>query len=438
MLKELLNIEREEIKIVSASFLFAFSLMTAYYLIRPVRDALSSDWLDHELSLLFTGTFVISVLVTALYGLLCSQFSLRKVLQGIYCFFAISFFSFYLVISTGGWQDVVAKSFYIWVSVFSLFQISAFWAFMAEVFSRKQAERLFGLIAAGSSVGAVAGPTVTFFLVESLGRYNLVLFASALLLVPMIMIPYVYRFHAHDSINTEKQSLDDHIAGSPLSGFTLFLKDPYLLFIAVFIFLYTLAGTFVYFELKNLMVDIDSVERTKIWSAIDLVVNVFSLIIAIFFTGRITRKMGVSFTLAVIPALLLIGFMGVMFLPVLSLVIVIQCVRRIGNYAITKPAREMLFTVLTREKKFKAKSVIDNVVYRGGDVIAAWLFTAITQGLSAGIVFAAGVGAAITFLWAYVGFWLGRAYLGQEAGSVAEKFDDIKDIQTKLDEPDDV
>ena len=192
-----------------------------------------------------------------------------------------------------------------------------------------------------------------------------------------------------------------------------FVKSPYLLGIGLFIFLYTSIGSFVYFELKNLLADYSRAERTQIWAGIDLVVNCLTLGIALFATGRIATRFGLPTTLASVPALIGVGLLLLMAAPMVSVVIAIQVVRRAGNYAISRPAREMLFTAVDRETRFKAKPVIDIVVYRGGDMLNAWAFTALTQGLGLGIAATAGVGAGIAMIWAAVGILLGRNFEGK-------------------------
>jgi AAA family ATP:ADP antiporter len=207
----------------------------------------------------------------------------------------------------------------------------------------------------------------------------------------------------------------DYIGGNPLSGFKEFLQSPYLLGIGLFIFLYTSIGSFVYFELKNLMADYSRAERTQIWAVVDLVVNSLTLLIAMFATGRIATRLGLPFTLACVPTLICLGMLVLVAAPMVTVVLMIQVVRRAGNYAITRPAREMLFTAVDRETRFKAKPVIDIVVYRGGDMLNAWGFTALTQGLGLGIAATAGVGAVIALIWASVGIALGRSFEGRDS-----------------------
>lgn len=410
LLRIVSNIEGHEIKAVVGSFLFVIVLMTAYYILRPVRDAMASDWTDAEVSWLWTLNFFISTAVVAAYGVLVSRFRLRLLVPSIYAIFALTFLSFYALISTMADRTLVDKSFYVWVSVFSLFHISVFWSFMSDLFSKEQAGRLFGIIAAGASVGGLVGPSIPSFFSASLGTDNLMLLASAMLLVPIPIIFYLQSLKSSDLHNESlaPQTPQIKIGGNPFAGFKLFFSNPYLLAIGLFILLYTGISSFVYFELKNLLSDLSRAERTAVWAQMDLVVNVLSIAVGLFATGRIVGKFGMPVTIALIPVLICAGLIIVAVSPFLGAVVALQVIRRAGNYAVTRPAREVLFTRVDREARFKAKPVIDIVAYRGGDMLMAWFFTGLTQGLGLGLAAVAAVGAGIAALWSIVGIYLGR------------------------------
>ena len=417
LLRVVSNVEGHEIKAVVGSFLFVIVLMSAYYILRPVRDAMASDWTDAEVSWLWTLNFFISTAVVALYGLLVSRFRLRLLVPSIYAIFALTFLSFYALASTMADRTLVDKSFYVWVSVFSLFHISVFWSFMSDLFSKEQAGRLFGIIAAGASVGGLIGPSIPSFFSASLGTDNLMLLASAMLLVPIPIIFYLQSLKSSDLHNESlaAQTPQIKIGGNPFAGFKLFFSNPYLLAIGLFIFLYTGISSFVYFELKNLLSDLSRAERTAVWAQMDLAVNVLSIAVGLFATGRIVGKFGMPVTIALIPVLICAGLIIVAISPFLGAVVALQVIRRAGNYAVTRPAREVLFTRVDREARFKAKPVIDIVAYRGGDMLMAWLFTGLTQGLGLGLAAVAAVGAGIAALWSIVGIYLGRWFERGEA-----------------------
>jgi AAA family ATP:ADP antiporter len=417
LLRIVSKVEGHEIKAVVGSFLFVIVLMTAYYILRPVRDAMASDWTDAEVSWLWTLNFFISTAVVAVYGVLVSRFQLRLLVPSIYAIFALTFLSFFALVSTMADRTLVDKSFYVWVSVFSLFHISVFWSFMSDLFSKEQAGRLFGIIAAGASVGGLVGPSIPSFFSASLGTDNLMLLASAMLLVPIPIIFYLQSLKSSDLHNESlaPQTPQIKIGGNPFAGFKLFFSNPYLLAIGLFILLYTGISSFVYFELKNLLSDLSRAERTAVWAQMDLAVNVLSIAVGLFATGRIVGKFGMPVTIALIPVLICAGLIIVAVSPFLGAVVALQVIRRAGNYAVTRPAREVLFTRVDREARFKAKPVIDIVAYRGGDMLMAWFFTGLTQGLGLGLAAVAAVGAGIAALWSIVGIYLGRWFERGEA-----------------------
>ena len=419
-------IKERELPAVLSSFLFVVVLMSAYYILRPVRDGMASDWTDAEVSWLWTLNFFISTGVVALYGAAVSRFRFKLLVPATYGIFAASFVSFYVLGSFFADRTLIDKSFYVWVSVFSLFHISVFWSFMSELFSKEQSGRLFGVIAAGASVGGLVGPTVPAFFSASLGTDNLMLIASVMLL---LTIPIIFHLQA-----LKLAAPDDHvlprttthaIGGNPLAGFKAFFSNPYLLCIGLFIFLYTGISSFVYFELKNLLSELTRPERTAIWAQMDLAVNILSISTGLLVTGRIVSKFGMPVTIALVPVLICIGLLVLAISPLLGAVVVLQIVRRAGNYAVTRPAREMLFTRVDRETRFKAKPVIDVVAYRGGDMLMAWLFTGLTQGLGLGLAAVAVVGAGIAALWSLVGIYLGRWF----------ERDDLEPKTTTVDAP---
>lgn len=419
-LTKISKIEASEAKAVLCSFLFVVVLMSAYYILRPVRDAMASDWTDAEVSWLWTLNFFISTAVVAVYGIAVSRVRFRLLVPAMYAIFALTFVVFYLLASTAADRTLVDKSFYVWVSVFSLFHISVFWSFMSDLFSKEQAGRLFSIIAAGASVGGLVGPSIPSFFSASLGTDNLMLIASLMLLIPIPIIFYLQSLKVSDLDNKEPelQAPRGAIGGNPFAGFKMFFSNPYLLAIGLFIFLYTGISSFVYFELKNLLSALSRPERTAVWAQMDLAVNILSIATGLFATSRIVGKFGMPTTIALVPVMICVGLLILAVSPFLGAVVALQVIRRAGNYAVTRPAREMLFTRVDRETRFKAKPVIDIVAYRGGDMLMAWLFTGLTQGLGLGLAAVALVGAGIAALWSLVGIYLGRWFEQGEGGSV--------------------
>ena len=413
LLKSSTKIETHEFGAALLSFSFVFILMAAYFILRPVRDAMASDWSDVEVSTLWSMTFVFSVIAVTAYGAVISAVRFQRLVPGVYAFFAASFFAFYAGSSFTTDTSLVDKTFYVWLSVFSLFHVSVFWSFMSDLWSREQAPRLFGFIATGASVGAIVGPLITALLVERVGAENLMLVSAAMLLIPIPIILTLAHLKVAVLGNQEVSadlSKQQAIGRNPFAGFSIFLTSPYLIGIGIFIILYVAIGSFVYFELKNLLAEFSREERTQIWAYIDLAVNSLAIVTAMFLTSRIATRFGMPTTLALVPALIVIGMLVIAVSPVVAVVAGLQVARRAGNYAITRPGREMLFTAVNRETRFKAKPVIDIVLYRGGDMLTAWAFTLLTAGLGLGLGAVAAVGAVIAALWAVVGVYLGRSY----------------------------
>jgi len=317
-IKVVAKIESNEIKAVVLSFSFVFTLMASYYILRPIRDAMASDWSDAELSTLFTATFVFSFVVVALYGAACSRIKIGRLVPGIYGLFALSFFGFYFAIQASPDTPINGKVFYVWISIFSLFNVSVFWSFMADIFNKEQARRLFGFIASGSSIGALIGPLLALVLVGSVGKGNLLLISAVLLFIPMVIIWWLERLKHTDLHNEELNAEQDYqqtLGGNPLRGFMLFVRNPYLLGIGIFILLYTAISTFVYFELKNLMAGLDESTRTQIWAGMDLAVNILTIGTAMFCTGRLATRFGLAVTLAFVPLIIVAGLSVVAMAP---------------------------------------------------------------------------------------------------------------------------
>lgn len=410
-MQSLSKIEPNELKAAFASFGFVFILMASYYILKPVRDAMASDWSDAEVATLWTFNFFLTFIVTLIYGLALSVARLKVVMPGVYAFFALSFMLFALGHGSVSNPTLVDKAFYVWVSLFALFHLSVFWSFMADIYNKEQAKRLFAFIASGASVGGIIGPAIAIVLAEFISSNALVVAAALMLTGVMPLIPYLEKLKSTDLGNaTLASNPQTSIGGNPFAGFTTFVKSPFLLGIGLFLLLYTSMGSFIYFALKNLLEVYDRGTRTQIQSSINLAVNVLTILTAVVATSRLTTRFGVGVTLALIPAVMVGGMVTLAILPVVWLVIVVRVIFNSGNYAITRPAREMLFTLVDREVRYKTKPVIDTVVYRGGDTLNSWAFTGLTEGLGLGMSPVAIIGALIAAIWAVVGVALGRVY----------------------------
>jgi AAA family ATP:ADP antiporter len=315
---------------------------------------------------------------------------------------------------------LVDKAFYLWVSVFSLFHVTAFWTCMADMFSKQQSKRLFGVIMLGMSGGATLGPMVPMLLGGVVSGENLMLAASLGLVAVIPLVFYLYRLKVTELGNGDvsADTAKTVLGGYWWKGFHAFINNRYLLGIGAFILLYVFISTFVYFEQKNLLADYTRAERTQILGGIDWIVNLLTFGLAAFFTGRIVTRLGMPLALALMPILMAGALLILAFAPILTVLLALQVFRRGGNYGLTRPAREMLYTNVSQEEKFKAKPVVDIVVYRGGDAISSDLFALLTDGVGMGLAAVAAVGAGIAAAWAASGVWLGRKFdLVKETGN---------------------
>ena len=405
------KIEANELRAVMLSFSFVFTILASYYILRPVRDAMSSDWSDAQLSTIWTFTFLISFFVVSLYGYACSKIKFKLLVPSIYGIFALTFYFLFLLTNFFPDLNLINQIFYVWVSVFSLLNISVFWSFMADTYNKEQAKRLFGFIAAGSSLGAFFGPLITILFARTVGSNGLILISATMLFIPVLIAIFLQRIKATELQNTTPSEFNEQPMGAKIfSGFKELGLNPILLGIGIFIVLYSGMNTIFYYALKNFLTDVDQATRTQIWAGIDLAVNVLSVITAMFGTGRLASRFGLSVTLPLVPMIITILLFIFALSPMLWTFVGLQIVRRAGEYAITKPAREMLFTTVDRESRFKAKSVIDVVIYRGADVSWGWIYTSLTQLLGFGLAGIAVIGALIASIWSLLAVYLGRYF----------------------------
>ena len=423
IIKSATLIERSEQKVVYVSFALVFILMAAYYMLRPVRDAMAGDWSNTEISVLWNIQFFLSLTFVAVYGAAVSRIKLRNLVPAVYGFFAVSFVSFHFGSALVANPVLVDKSFYLWVSLFSLFHVSVFWSLMTDLYNREQSKRLFGFIAVGAVTGSIAGPLVAAVVAQTLGADMLMLAASLLLLIPM---PIVFYLHYLKRTGLRNEPLHGdlsrpRIGGKPLAGFRDFFSSPYLIGIAGFILLYTAISSFAYFEQTNLLRDFNRDERTGILALLALVVNILSCLLGLFATSRLTLRWGMPVTLAIVPAVMCGALLILAFAPLLTVLLALQVARQAGNYGVTRPAREMLFTAVSRESRFKAKPVVDVAIYRGGDAVWSSAFALLTDGFSLGIGAMAAIGAGIAAIWAATGAALGVVFNRRAAIEAAEQ-----------------
>ena len=408
LIERTIDLRAGELPALLISFSYFFFLLCAYYIIRPLRDEMGILGGIKNLPWVFTGTFLVILAMVPLYGWVSSRFARKKFLPLIYLFFIVNLLVFYLLFHYDVSPSTVAQSFFIWVSVFNLFVISVFWSFMSDIYDKDQAKRLYGTIAAGGTSGAICGPILTTGLAQPLGTHNLLLISAILLGLSILCIKKLSLWFDKQPQSQFDTRYQQPMGGHWLAGFSLVVRSPYLMGIGVLILMYSMLSTFLYFQQASIIQDSfsHSGERTSVFAMIDLAVNSLTILIQLFFTGRIVKSLGLAWTLALIPLLLVGGFIILSFSPVLAVLIIVQVFRRAGNYSIMRPAREMLYVVLEREEKYKAKNFIDTVVYRGGDAVSAWIYDGMRSiGLSLGQI--AFIAAPIAAVWALVAYRLG-------------------------------
>src|SRR5579862_1313215 len=407
------TVEPFEVRAVVLSMLYFFFLFGSYSVIKPVRDAMGTVYGVAHLQELFTATLLASLVFAPLYSGLVSKIKLSTFLPWVYGFVAVSIVVFYGLFARASDQDRwIAAAFYVWVSTFNMLIISVFWTFMADTFSRTQAKRLFGFVAAGGTLGGIVGPALTTLLATRVGNNNLLLIAAAGFAMTAVVVHMLAGEKSKlmaASTEAQRSSLEHRLAGNPFDGFLLLFRSHYLLLLALFLLLMTWISTIVYFQLGDLISKAFSSHsaRTQAYARIELVVNCCAVIIQLFGTSRFITRFGVGFGLLLNPIVMVIAFLAIAFSPVLLVLGSMQIVRRVAEYAVAKPTREMLFTVVDQDSRYKAKNVIDTVVYRFGDFSSSWVSHWILAFGVAGLAIFGVITSAIWFLIAYI---LGKRY----------------------------
>ncbi|MCX7892618.1 MAG: MFS transporter [Burkholderiales bacterium] len=410
LLGRVVAVRRDEIGSLLWSFLYFFCLLAAYYTIRPVRDEMAVQFGHERLQWLFTATFLTMVALIPAFGWLASRLPVARLLPSVYGFFAACLVAFHLAMDAGVEARRVAPVFFVWVSVFNLFVVSVFWSFMADLFRVDAAKRLFGFISAGGSLGAVAGPGLTALVAPRIGVANLPLLSAALLGGALVCIAMLLRLARARGAGARFLKAGDGGERPGLwIGVVRIARSPYLAAVAVYLVCYTLLSTLLYFEQTRLVpaAIADPAERTRLFATVDLAVNVLTLGIQFFLTGRLLTRLGVTAMLVALPVLNLAGFAAFGLATTLPVLVAFGVLRRAGEFAITKPTRETLFTVVPKEEKYQAKNVIDTVVHRGGDAASGWVVAGLqAAGLSlSGMAFA---GVPVAALWVAIAVYLGR------------------------------
>jgi ATP:ADP antiporter, AAA family len=440
-LQRYFNVRREEVGPLLAAAFYFFCILTALMVMRPARDALGMVRGIEAIRWLFIGTAVVTLAVNPIFGLLVSRFRRLTFISATYIFFAASLVGFYLLLTLAP-EAAGATSgqvFYVWFSVFNLFVTMVFWALMADRFSVEQSKRLFAMIAVGGTLGALFGPWLASVLAEPLGTPSLLLVSVAFLLLAVggaWMVARLQPEHPSATAQGDLQAppvVDERaiIGGSAWEGFRRSLRSPYLLGISGYVLLLTIMGTFIYFTRLQMVAalgdDLDM--RTAAFGRIDFYVQLITLFLQALVAGHLMRRVGVAVTLAILPVTVVLGFIGLAIVGSFAVLIMLEAAHRAVQRAITRPARETLFTVVDREDKYKSKAFIDTFVYRTGDVVGAWTDGLLVR-LGMGVAALATLVVPLAVVWAGLGVWLGREQRrAQEARAVVPRAEETVNLE---------
>jgi AAA family ATP:ADP antiporter len=415
LLASAINARPHELGGALAAFATAFAMFSAYAILRPIRETMGITSGVQTLPALFWGTFIGMLLVQPVYGWLTSRYRRSTFLPWVYLFFVLNILAFHVWFNAQDDHTWIARAYFIWVSIFVLFVVAVFWSLMADVFSREQAGRLFGFVAAGLSTGGLFGPFLAARLAEPIGTINLLLVSAALLASSLGCLLLVLRWHRQHGENTEGGTdRDERLGGTALAAFRQVASSPYLALIALFVFLLTWVSTFLYLEQQALVADVftDRDARTRFFGRLDFWVQAGSLFMQLFVFGRLYRWLGFRAVIVSVPLLMVLGFATLALFPTFAVLVAVMFVRRVGEYSLTRPSRDTLYTSVTREERYKAKSLIDTFIYRGGDATSASAHAFVKGTFALGLSGVAWCGAALAALWAVVAWRLGTRHAG--------------------------
>ena len=419
----LFNVREHEAPVVGAGLAMFFLLFAGYFMLRPIRETMGVAGGVDNLQWLFTGTFVATLAVLPLYGWIASKVSRRRIVPWVFGIVVASLLGYGVAMLAQPDDVWLARTFYIWVSVINLLMISLAWSVLADVMESHEAKRLFALIAAGASLGGLAGPLLTTLLVKPLGHGGLMVLSALLIGASAATATWLHRWRDRHPLATGASSAEQRqrpLGGNPFAGATAVFRSPYLLGIAFFVLLLATVTTFLYFEQAKLVAErfASKEEQTQVFGLIDTVVQTLAILSQVFITGRIAQKLGVGVLLVAVPVIVAAGFLWLALAPVFAVFVVVMVVRRAGEYAFVRPGREMLYTVVPAEQKYKAKNFIDTVVYRGGDALSGWVKRALDV-LADHPAAAMFIGAGVAAAWAITGVALGRRQKRLEAAREA-------------------
>jgi AAA family ATP:ADP antiporter len=407
------KIDRKEMPAVIASFLLIFCVMCGYFAVRSVRETAGTVLGKDRVANLFVVTWVASLLIVPAYGWVVARFRRSRFLPLVYGAVAVSLAVVGFLLSADPQNVFVMEFFYVMISVLNLFMLSVFWGFLLEIFAREQTKRLFGVIAAGGSAGALVGPWLTTATVTHIGNSGILYVGASLFVVAIVCQRALLTvWHRANETHEVNASHDEPVGGNPLiDGARLLFTSPYLLGIALFVILLSSVSTFLYFEQLRIVSETfkDHAQRTQVFAVMDAIVQTATLILQLFVTGRIATRLGLTTLLVIVPFAMIFGFLGLAAVGSFAMLAFVFCARRIGEYAFVRPGREMLFSALSTQDRYRVKHVIDVPVYRFGDMVSSQVDSLLGDaGMSPAKV--AVVGAGISALWMVNAWWLGKRH----------------------------
>jgi ATP:ADP antiporter, AAA family len=410
-------VERHELPSVVTAFFLFFCVLGGYFAVRPVRETVGTILGRDRVANLWLATWIASLAIVPLYGAVVAKIRRSIFLPLIYGFVAVALAIVGGVLQAQQQSLAAAQFFYVFISVLSLFLVSVFWSFLVELFDSGQAKRLFPVIAAGGTAGALVGPLFTDFTARTIGNAGILFVGAALFVLAVVLQAILIRIWKsgpelrRGGGEADHQTRDRALGGNPFAGITLVLRSPYLLGIAAYVALLATANTFLYFEQLRLIATTfsDTQTRTSVFARIDWIVQSLTILAQLFITGRVASRLGLVVLLTIIPVAIFFGFVALAIWNTFAVLAVVIVLRRSGEYAFVRPGREMLWTPMSKETKYKAKNFVDVPVYRGADAAVAQLQRAI-EGAGFGAQTVALLGALGGVLWAANGWWLGRRH----------------------------
>jgi AAA family ATP:ADP antiporter len=409
LLRQAVDVRPSEVRALWLGFAFHFLILTGYYILRPIRDSIAASNRLETLPWMFTATLIAMLLANILFAAVVARMSRRKFIPLAYGFFIFNLALFFVLMrsASSAEQVWIGRGLYVWVSVFNLFNTAIFWAFITDLFTVEQGKRLYGFIAVGGSLGAIAGAYITKHFIGQIGPANLLGISALIFAIGASLVRFFPTGFADRSQPNDAKEAP--IGGSVWSGLTHIARSPYLLGLAGTMLFYTITSTWAYFQQSDLARETlkSSEERTVFLANLEIWVNSITVVVQIFLTGRLLKWFGVGFTLVAMPFVSMLGFAAMGMAPSLALLGVFQVVRRAAAYALLRPSREILFTILSREDKYKVKGVTDTLGYRTGDQIGAWSYGAL-HALGLGLSSISFVAVPVVVGWCGLSVWLGR------------------------------